>query len=79
LSLREAQLDLCAVMDDGEAGKRFIDETVVSLEEGLAKGQGHIVITSLKRSGELKEKLLQLGADAEKLYAPTKSFAEVVS
>jgi DNA-binding MarR family transcriptional regulator len=78
LSLREAQIGLDVVMDE-EAGGRFIDYPVVSLEEGVVTVECPIVITSLQRAGELKAALNALGVKSERIFAPSFSFDEALS
>ncbi len=70
VSLREAQLGLSAVMDAEAAGGRFLDMPVLSLAEGIKIGEGHILITALKKSEELRSSLLSLGANGETIYLP---------
>jgi DNA-binding MarR family transcriptional regulator len=78
LSLREAGLELAAVMDDQE-GLSFLGIPAVSLEEGVAAGSGPVVITSLPRAGELKSALLALGVAEKDILAPSYSYKEVLS
>uniref|UniRef100_A0A831XFY9 Winged helix-turn-helix transcriptional regulator n=1 Tax=Geobacter metallireducens TaxID=28232 RepID=A0A831XFY9_GEOME len=61
LSLREAGLELTAVMDDEAAGREFFGRPIVSLREGIAAGNVSIVITSLKRREKLREQLESVG------------------
>jgi DNA-binding MarR family transcriptional regulator len=77
LSLREARLGLTAVMDETPDG-RFIDLPVVSLEEGVRTGSEPVVITSLKRAEHLKAALRALGVEAERIYAPSYGYGEVL-
>jgi DNA-binding MarR family transcriptional regulator len=77
LSLREAQIELTAVMDE-RPGASFIDLPVVSLEEGVAAWDGAIVITALKRAESLKGALLRLGVGPERIHAPAISFEEAL-
>jgi Mn-dependent DtxR family transcriptional regulator len=77
LSLREAQIGLAVVMEE-EAGGRFIDYPVVSLEEGVEALNCPIVITSLQRAGELKAALELLGVEPERILAPSFSFEEAL-
>jgi predicted transcriptional regulator len=53
LSLRETNLRLVAVMDDGRQGDVFFGVKVVSIEEGLREFSAPVVISSLKRRDEL--------------------------
>jgi len=61
LSLRETNLRLVAVMDDGRQGDVFFGVKVVSIEEGLREVSSPIVISSLKRRDELTEFLQGFG------------------
>jgi DNA-binding MarR family transcriptional regulator len=76
LSLREAGVELTAVMDE-EGGKRFIDLPVVSLEVGIHEGRGPILITSPPRAKELKAALRKLGVEEDWIYSPSFSCQEV--
>jgi DNA-binding MarR family transcriptional regulator len=78
LSLREAGLELAAVMDDQE-GLSFLGIPAVSLEEGVGAGGWPVVITSLPRAGQLKAGLLQLGVAEQDIFAPSYSYEEVLS
>lgn len=60
LSLQEAGIDLAEVMDDEQHGNSFFDRPVLSLAQG-SRGDGLIVITSLKKRGALHRELLRLG------------------
>ena len=62
LSLRESGLDLSEVMDDRNIGSDFMGWNVVSLNHGLLIGCQKIIITSMKRSNQLRASLLELGA-----------------
>jgi len=77
LSLREAGLELAAVMDDQE-GSSFIGIPVVSLEEGVGADSGPIVITSLPRASQLKAALQELGVAEQEIYAPSYSYEEIL-
>jgi DNA-binding MarR family transcriptional regulator len=61
LSLREAGLELVEVMDDHNIGSDFMGRPIVSLNRGLLSVNHWIVITSLKRSGQLKACLRERG------------------
>ena len=69
LSLRETDIELAAVMDDGVTGEPFFGTVVSSLEDGILSGGDRIVITSFKRGDALREKLLQLGVEPMKICA----------
>ena len=61
LSLREAGLELVEVMDDQNVGNDFMGRPIVSLNRGLLSVNHWIIITSMKRSGQLKAYLLDRG------------------
>ena len=61
LSLRESGLDLSEVMDDRNIGSDFMGWNVVSLNQGLMAGSQKIVITSMKRSDQLRVSLRAIG------------------
>lgn len=63
LSLREAGLELDAVMDDRNIGKDFMGRNIVSLNHGILSGGHHIIITSSKRSQQLRASLQELGGN----------------
>jgi DNA-binding MarR family transcriptional regulator len=67
LSLREVGLELDLVMDP-KAGGRFFDKPVVTPAIGLLSGNHKIVISSFKRSDELRKELLRLGANPTSIY-----------
>ncbi|HEY3308710.1 MAG TPA: winged helix-turn-helix transcriptional regulator [Desulfuromonadaceae bacterium] len=67
LSLREAGLGLSEVMDDHNIGSDFMGYNVVSLNQGLLAGSPKIIITSMKRSDQLKASLLDLGVRDESI------------
>ncbi|MBI2355164.1 MAG: winged helix-turn-helix transcriptional regulator [Deltaproteobacteria bacterium] len=73
LSLREVGLDLAEVMDDDRAGSAFMGREVVTLARGLLTGNHLVVITSLKRTEQLSERLRELGIVAEVIHHPALS------
>ncbi len=77
LSLQEAQLELEQVIDT-IAGGRFLDLKVVPLAEGARAARGPIVITSLQRAEELKQKLQELGVVEEKILGPSLSYKNIL-
>jgi DNA-binding MarR family transcriptional regulator len=77
LSLCEAGIELAVVMDE-EAGGRFIDLPVVSLEDGAKAAKGPIIITSLPRAEQLKAGLRDLGVAAAEIFAPSYSYGEIL-
>lgn len=80
LSLREAGLDLTAVMDEQPACRSFIGAPLVSLAEGVvAAAAGPIIITSLPRAGQLKIALRELGVADREIFAPSYSYEEALS
>ena len=68
LSLRETGIELAAVMDDEHSGESFFDKKVEPLPSGLAGENGTIVITSLKRSGQLIDELVRQGVDRNRIF-----------
>ena len=69
LSLRETDMELAAVMDEGSIGETFFGMGVSPLEEGIQCGAEMVIITSFKRGDALRGKLLQLGVDPKKIIA----------
>jgi DNA-binding MarR family transcriptional regulator len=65
LSLRESGLELVEVMDDRNIGSDFMGRQIVSLNCGLLSVNHWIVITSMKRSGQLKAYLRERGVSDE--------------
>jgi DNA-binding MarR family transcriptional regulator len=70
LSLKEAGLELTIVMDDLLEGKEFFGSTVTTIAKGLLSGRHRIVITSLRRGEELRQRLVELGVPADTIYSP---------
>ncbi|MEA5115587.1 MAG: winged helix-turn-helix transcriptional regulator [Geobacteraceae bacterium] len=68
LSLGETTVVLADVMDDSHAGQAFFGRTVSTLNEGLGKTAGCIVITSLKRQEEIGAELLSRGIDRNRIF-----------
>ena len=77
LSLQEAGLVLEQVIDDSSGGS-FLDFKVVSLAEGVKAASGPIVVTSLRRANELKQKLRELGIEEEKILLPSLSYENIL-
>jgi DNA-binding MarR family transcriptional regulator len=70
LSLQETDLRLTVVMDDdGFCGKDLFGMKVVSLSAGVSGISGAVVLTSLKRGADLREKLREYGWQQD-IYAP---------
>lgn len=65
LSLREAGLNLSEVMDDRNVGSDFMGWNVVSLNHGLLTSSQKVIITSMKRSNQLRARLRELGVSDE--------------
>jgi len=61
LSLREAGIDLAAVMDDERAGETFFGILISPLAAGPVPEAERIVVTSFKQGRVLRDKLLELG------------------
>lgn len=69
LSLRETAVELVGVVDTAGAGSTFFGMPVQALD-ALDKGKDQlIVLTSLKRSSELREELCNLGANASRIFS----------
>ena len=68
LSLKEAGLELVAVMDDGRQGEVFFGIPVVALAEGVREVRAPVVISSLKRRDELAQLLLGLGVSSGSIF-----------
>ena len=73
LSLQEAGLELAGVMDDTNPGRDFMGRQVVGMSPATLSGQQLFVITSLKRSEQLRSRLLELGASSSKVLFPDSS------
>jgi DNA-binding HxlR family transcriptional regulator len=69
LSLRETAIGLDAVMDEERIGEFFFDAAILSIAEGIGVNADRIIITSFKRGEGLRNKLLGLGADPDKICA----------
>lgn len=69
LSMREAGIELSAVMDNEAAGM-FMDRPIVTLAKGLLSGNHTIAVTSLKKGAELRKELLRLGVAPANIHAP---------
>jgi DNA-binding MarR family transcriptional regulator len=67
LSLHVTGIELVGVMDDDRNGEDFFDTIVKSVGNGLQTDADRIVITSFKRGDALREKLLGLGVDPQKI------------
>lgn len=68
LSLGETGTTLAEVMDDNNAGRVFFGRTVSTLDAGLGNDAGCIVITSLRRQGEIMGELLNRGVDRNRIF-----------
>jgi DNA-binding MarR family transcriptional regulator len=68
LSLRETGIKLAAVMDNEHGAKKFFDNEVAPLPSGFEGGDGIIVITSLKRGGQLIDELVRRGVGRERIF-----------
>lgn len=76
LSLQEAGLGLAEVMDDDCRGSSFMGRRVVAMSRESIFSHQPVVITSLKRAGQLKAQLLDLGAREEMILFPGNLAAE---
>jgi predicted transcriptional regulator len=70
LSLQEAGLTMAQVMDDVSPGSLFMGKEVLSLDQRLSVRVKPIIITSLKRSGQLRAQLLRLGTSESMILVP---------
>jgi hypothetical protein len=70
LSLQEAGLALGGVMDDIGPGCGFMGRQVVGMSPESLAGHQLIVITSLKRSEQLRSRLEELGASGAMVLYP---------
>ena len=77
LSLQEAGLELEQIIDI-KSGGRFFDMKVVPLTNGVEAFDGPIVITSLQRAQELRQKLLELGVQEERILGPSLSYENIL-
>jgi DNA-binding MarR family transcriptional regulator len=68
LSLREAGLELVAVIDDAHIGGGFFDMKVKSFDDGLEGESCPIIITSLKRGEQLMDELIRLGIERKRIF-----------
>lgn len=69
LSLQEAGLELVEVMDDQNIGGDFMGRSIVSLHPGLLTSNHRIVMTSMKRSKQLRQQLIELGANNSRILS----------
>lgn len=73
LSLRETAIELAGVVDTAGAGSSFFGMPVQTLD-ALDKGKDQlIVLSSLKRGGELRQELCSLGCDASRIFSISSS------
>ncbi len=70
LSLQEVGLALSAVIDTPVVRTDFLGSTVQVLESWQVVDDLPIVLTSLKRSDSLRQKLLEHGVAEERVFAP---------
>jgi predicted transcriptional regulator len=70
LSLQEAGLTLSTVMDDTNHGRDFMGRQVVAISPQALSGQQLIVISSLKRSKQLRSRLQELGVSTSRILFP---------
>ena len=71
LSLRETGLSLAAVVDAQTNRSDFEGHIVADLKDWPPINDAPVVLTSLKRSGELRLKLLENGIVEERVFSPT--------
>jgi DNA-binding MarR family transcriptional regulator len=70
ISLQETDLALTAVIDAMSYGTEFLGREVQALESWQDIGDFPIILTSLKRSGILRQLLLGKGVAEERVFAP---------
>jgi len=70
LSLQEAGVALDKVLDDIAPGRDFMGRRVMALSSEQLAGNQPLVITSLKRAGELRSQLLELGIPDARILFP---------
>ncbi len=68
LSLRETGIELVAVVDYERMGEGFFDKKIISFAMAPELENCPIVITSLKRAGQLIDKLLGHGVDENRIF-----------
>jgi DNA-binding MarR family transcriptional regulator len=78
LSLQEAGIELETVMDTRNNSEPFFNRRVVQLPEGIKASGSPIVLTSLQRSEELKQALLNLGVIDAKILGPALSYESIL-
>lgn len=77
ISLQEAGLGLVAVLDDVVPGEKFFGMQVMEIAPGIASGNDTIVISSLKRMGELREQLEHLGVPERRIHSASEGVRNV--
>lgn len=68
LSLKEAGLELTAVMDDARKGGQFFGLPIVALTDGACQSSIPVVISSLKRRDDLVLELHRLGVSNARIF-----------
>lgn len=68
LSLQETGLKLVAVMDDTRSGESFFGVPVCSIADGVQQVNAPLIISSLKRRGELMQVLQGLGVTDNRIF-----------
>lgn len=68
LSLKEADIELAGVVDDGYGGKNFFGHTVVPISDIKKIGYSVVVITSFAGGPGLRRMLLEAGVEEEEIY-----------
>jgi hypothetical protein len=69
LSLQEAGLKLSAVIDESNERRELFGHLIRPFPESLSEISGEIVLTTLKRGADLREKLREYGWQQD-IYAP---------
>ena len=70
LSLQEAGLELAGVMDDNSPSLSFMGREVAAMTRESLSTQQPVVITSLKRTGQLRSRLLEFGVSESLILSP---------
>ena len=70
LSLQEAGLELAGVMDDNSPSLSFMGREVAAMTRESLPTQQPVVITSLKRTGQLRSRLLEFGVSESLILSP---------
>ena len=67
LSLQETRIQLLAVVDDFEIGKRFLRQTVIGPEMLASLDFDRILITAIESQDEVKQRIVKMGIPTDKV------------